>query len=660
MNRPVALAALSVILLGPVGSAQSLTIFRIGDANRPPPQEVERGEAEFRQLSWADLHEAQGGRSENLLIGADSIRPLRFGSEQNIAPLVDSLGGLMMTQVWTNWSPTVETLRVNDGDPESAYISLVASESGEQNVGDYLIFGKTFLFDLGGEFAVDRVRFYTRAGHEDRIVDNFLVLTNRIEASKLGIDRFELARNPELVPYDFQRDLLRESDWLFNIVADVRENQRSLVEVALPKEPIRRIAVWVEPQRTSWEIAELEIFASGYALRASYVSNIIDLEAFAALGWVRWVGRRDSDAGVSIRSQSGDDADPNVYWRHTFQGDERVSYDVDGRTLDRRRYFNLELSQRAGSTRDSDNWELWTAPYDFGDSLGVPLITSKPRRFVQFQVDFESKPQEGAELAYLEFAVSSPPSASDLVAEVKPGRVVASEETDFIFTLQPTLAVEDRGFDGIEIRSPGGRIIAVKDVLIGGALTAFETVEVSPQRLAIQVPRLDLDRTGELIEIAFRGEIFRYGATFSSRVFDSEAPLEAWQTVRSGDASPLVDSNSLSVRTASLTGSVLDNLSLDPPVFTPNGDGVNDRVDISYEMLKVSVSAPVTIRVLDLGGRLVHEVYSGHDDAGRHVHAWDGRDLTRRPVAPGLYLCQVETDTEKGSHRRIIPLAVSY
>ena len=505
------------------------------------------------------------------------------------------------------------------------------------------------------------MRFYTRAGQEDRIVDNFLVLTNRVEASTLGIDRFALWKTPDVViEQEFRLQLLRQTDLLLNIVADVRENQQAAVEVTFPKEPVHRVALWVPPQRGQWEIAELEIYASGYAPAASYVSNILDLGSFGALGWVRWAGRRDDGAAVSIRSQSGDDADPNVYWRNTFRGQERVTYDSDGRTLDRSRYFDLDLSQRAGITRDGNNWELWTAPYDFGDSLGVPLIASKPRRFVQFQVDFESTPEHGAELAYLEFAVSSPPSASDLVAEIDPGLVVASEETDFRYTLRPTLSLEDRGFDGIEIRILTGRIAAVEEVHIGGRSMPFEIVEITPGRLVVQVPRLDLDRTGELIEIAFRGEIFRYGATFSSRVFDSAAPLEAWQSVRSGDASPFVDSNSLSVRTASLSGSVLANLTLRPPVFTPNGDGVNDHVDIAYELLKVSAPAAVAIGVHDLAGRLVHEVYSGHDRAGRHVRPWDGRDVNGRPAAPGLYLCQVEIDTDEGSQQRTSPLAISY
>ena len=46
-----------------------LTIYRLGGENLPPPPEVERGEADLRQFSWADIEAARLGSGESLIIG---------------------------------------------------------------------------------------------------------------------------------------------------------------------------------------------------------------------------------------------------------------------------------------------------------------------------------------------------------------------------------------------------------------------------------------------------------------------------------------------------------------------------------------------------------------------------------------------------------------
>ena len=94
---------------------------------------------------------------------------------------------------------------------------------------------------------------------------------------------------------------------------------------------------------------------------------------------------------------------------------------------------------------------------------------------------------------------------------------------------------------------------------------------------------------------------------------------------------------------------VLGALDLAGGVFTPNGDGVNDELDIDYDLLKLVAPTPVVVEVRDLAGGLVREVYNGLDTAGRHRRLWDGLDEHGQQVAPGVYICRVEVATEEGA-----------
>ena len=192
------------------------------------------------------------------------------------------------------------------------------------------------------------------------------------------------------------RDIYNRKDMYFDALLEVEENTRSTVEVELTGEYIRRVVLFVPSQPTrDWEIAEFEIFAPGYVPNASYLSNILDLGTEVSLGELRWSGRKDAGAAVNIRSQSGSDTDPNIYWRHTFRGDEQVNYDLKGKPLTLRTYGRLEISERGKITRDADNWDFWSTTYDFSDSTKTRWSATKPRRYVQVELDFSIEYRRG-------------------------------------------------------------------------------------------------------------------------------------------------------------------------------------------------------------------------------------------------------------------------
>ena len=653
----------ALLLAASSAPVAGLTVYRLGGEGLPPPPEVASGEADFVQFSWAELDPDLQGASESLAIAPDGIAPLFFPADFNIAPTVEDRGGYLHTQGFQAWIETDDTSLVNDGDPATAYYE--EKGSNRVNVGDDLRFGKTLLFDLGGLFAVDRIRFSTRAGNEDNYIELFHVWTNTLTIEEAGISSVDLCtagRTDNCLSFinRAHRDIYNRKDMYFDALLEVKENTRSTVEVELTGDYIRRLVLFVPSQPTrDWEIAEFEIFAPGYVPNASYLSNILDLGKEVALGELRWSGHKDAAAAVNIRSQSGSDVDPNIYWRHTFRGDEQVRYDAKGKPLTLRTYGRLEISERGKITRDAENWDFWSTTYDFSDSSGTRWPATKPRRYVQFELDFQSNIAAGSRMDYVEFTASRP-AVSALVGEIDPWQVETAAVTQFTYAIRPTIGLDDPGFDHVEIAANGGRLVSIDGVRIGGEAVAFERVEEGAERLVVGLPKLNVDHTEEVVEVDFSGEIFRYGATFAGRVFDSQTPQEIWQPVQSGDATALRDGNTLSVQALALGSRVLGALDLAGGVFTPNGDGVNDRLDIAYDLLKLVAPTPVVVQVRDVAGGLVREVYHGLDAAGRHRRPWDGLDGHGQRVAPGVYICRVEVATEEGRRQRAGVIAVTY
>jgi hypothetical protein len=127
------------------------------------------------------------------------------------------------------------------------------------------------------------------------------------------------------------------------------------------------------------------------------------------------------------------------------------------------------------------------------------------------------------------------------------------------------------------------------------------------------------------------------------------------QLIAPGNAADEAESELLSVRT-SLSNSLLFSPRVFPNPFTPNNDAINDVVKISYTLLRVTASVPVSVDMYDLSGALVKQVYAGDDPIGKYARPWDGTDRSGRLVAPGIYLYRIEIGlhTEKEVRSGII------
>ena len=95
-------------------------------------------------------------------------------------------------------------------------------------------------------------------------------------------------------------------------------------------------------------------------------------------------------------------------------------------------------------------------------------------------------------------------------------------------------------------------------------------------------------------------------------------------------------------------------------VFSPNGDGINDLLELSYSLLTLTKPAPVVWSIYDLSGRRVRIVQDELKDVGNHSQSWDGLDEGAGLVAPGIYLYEVELRADEGAERVRGTVAIAY
>lgn len=615
-----------------VQGSQALTIYRIGRGGLPWPELAQEEGVQFVQIDWAEANESQQGTISSLELHPDFIIPQQLDPQVNLTPLIESLGGQILVLRRGFWFPPGEDAVMLDGDYLTAYLA-----DRDYNLADVVdkAVSRFWKFDLGARFFLQRIRFFPRERFKDwRFIEHF----------RIGISEG-----------DFLKDGTREyrafpgsaSAFDFDVVHHITENTQPVVDLELPSVPTRYLYFQgFKNVRGDWEIAEFEIYGAGFPHLANYTTNIIDLGASASLGELAWSGQHDPEAHIDLTMRSGADDDPNVYWRYTFRGNEITRFDEKGKLLNRQTYNQLTPSERAGLTYDAANWEVWSPPYEFGKKRGA-MQDDKPRRFVQFKADFHSTQNSGGRLEYLQFAVSVPPVATEVLAEITPSEVRAATPTSFTYKLEPKLHKDDLGFDCIEIDTPV-QALGVDTVRLDGVEVDFAVTRSEQRGFAVQIPRIDVQRTGELIEVVFRAEIFQFGTLFSGRVFDSQRPYEVHQAVTPGDADRLEDSNTLSVALKGLGEKAIGALRLWPAVFTPNGDGVNDQQWIEYELVNLFGTVPVVTAVYDLSGRKVREIYRGEGVSSRFATTWDGRDAQGKILPPGLYILRLEVEADRG------------
>lgn len=451
-------------------------------------------------------------------------------------------------------------------------------------------------FDLGERFGVNRIRFYPREGFEEFFLKGYEVLLN--DGSE---EQKTLSGNPDL-----------------RLFRTVERNDDPVVDIDVPLQFVRFIEV-KQLIRGEWEIDEFEVFGEGFASAASYTSKVFDEGRPAVFGSIMWAKKtigEPAKVSATVSTRSGGTPDPS----------------------------------------DSLKWSGWSRPYPAG--VRTQIASPSPRQYWQFRVLFQSRDILSAATVDSIAVEVSPALADDVVGEVWPQDAVIGQATELTYWVR---SYNSSGFDRLDIETPAP-VEVIRSVQIDGTDVAWDKEDIEEEDGDISGVRISFPRiTGDdrLLRVVFESIALHYNTVFVGRVSDTQRPQNLPQTLVPGDVGddPVAVGDDLSITTR-----VADNriyfLEAAPAPFTPNGDGVNDQAIVTYDIVNLIGSTPVSVQIYDLAGRLRRVIYSDLDISGRYQRVWDGADDNGQTLAPGVYLVRVEvaTDTGKESKTAIVPL----
>ena len=587
----------------------------------------------------------------------------------------------------------VQVAPMFDGDPNTAaFFNVSTSEnSGIQS----RLYVQDSIVELGVNYPINRIRFYPRMGSSNPKIEGLL--------EQMGEPRFTKA---DLAEEDFTENFLpwyevsgangtinsipshcylgtSANRWFSRVstnrvdapndarlvsLSEETENLDVIVDIRFPTQQFQWVAVRPLNPIENWEIAEFEIFGEGFVERAVYTSAVLDFGTPMAWGKIRWDGLFNEDSNVIIRTRSGHDPDPNLYWVPSNIENEPT-------LLDRVEWERGDQSVRF-TTLDEENWSFWSAPYalDAGQrdleldpitwADGTPILSPGPSRYLQIQVIFLSSLTQAAQLSELEIQFA-PPSARAIFGEIWPQDASRTESTTFTYSVRPTFEDGNAGFDRLEIftltRADAVHVVRVDGVELGAEFP----VEIHDDRIVVALPKLEgADDTFKLIEVEFDVHVVRYGTQFQGWVFDSEGS-GVKQLIDPGDANVDFPGNSLGVRTDKLGTNPLAGVRIAPNPFTPNGDGINERAEFRFQLHDVSVRRELIIDIYDLAGQRVRRleqqsVIRGLFDQGNEVPEWDGRADDGQQVPPGHYIYRISLDTDEETEDLVGTLSLVY
>ena len=409
-----------------------------------------------------------------------------------------------------------------------------------------------------------------------------------------------------------------------------------------------RYLFWHSLTDTGWfsHPMELMLFSPGYPAQVVLRSGFIDLGQLAgddrpkAIKGLRWEATTPDQTRLQVRSRSGS----TLQEIYTF-------YDKKGEQVTETRYKSLPKVIRGPidtATVVGDDWGAWSNFYQFS---GEAFKSETPRRFIELELILSTEDPTVAPVLHalsLDFADALVAQAAGQIA---PRQAEPNEETRFTYLLRTNATEGDSGFDRLRLSTPSAVDVADVRLRIGGEERTPNAVRVDGDSLLI-VELPTTVRTDSLA-VEFTTKVLR-NATLVAADLGQAARPGLWQSVEAAERQANV------VFLPALPGSerLLGDVQVMPPVFSPNGDGINDRVQIDFALFK-AVDATPSVRIFDLAGREV-VVLSSSGAGVLQSFSWDGLDASGSRVSPGLYVCRIDAGADAGHGQVVRTLALAY
>ena len=412
-------------------------------------------------------------------------------------------------------------------------------------------------------------------------------------------------------------------------------------------------------------LSEIQFFGEGYMPEAQIESVFDGPSAFIELGTtpqnlasIEWDADTPPGTDIILQTRTGNTVKTTtLYYKKNgelFPGTEEEA--AEAHATDKKFFGDASVGPVVTQTNPGSDWSGWSQRYfNSGDNITSP----SPRKFVAIRATFlTDNPLVAATLRWVKLNFVAP-VAKTVIGEVLPPQLeTIGAEQLFSYFVRTTFEPANEGFDEILIEAPSS--VKMKFQQAHLSLTGqptqtytaqsegFEVVSDDSDSLWVRLPTL-IKGGAALVELQFAATIFDFTTFFNGSIGHSSIP-NSWQRVDPGDANEITDSEK-TVILALERGAVLGDIEVKNKIFTPNGDGINDDMAVSFSLMRVKASTPLQVQIYDLGGRLVHQLREEYITTGRHSVVWTGVDASGALVPPGIYVLRIDTKVDSKSSR---------
>ncbi|MBI4531224.1 MAG: gliding motility-associated C-terminal domain-containing protein [Candidatus Latescibacteria bacterium] len=387
--------------------------------------------------------------------------------------------------------------------------------------------------------------------------------------------------------------------------------------------------IWGRGQVTFYE---MQIYGEGFPAEASLTSSLTDDDLIKAtqgknITGVAWDAEVPSEAKLEILSRTGDTVEVKKQY-----------FNKDGKEISARDYGRLPANLKGDTlvtVSPGLDWSDWSDVYT--ESGGI-FLSPSPRQYAQFQIRLISGQRDVAPTfrsLSIRFTV---PFVKEVKGILQPTEAKGVDQpTRYAYGIWPVVEAGNPGFNRILIKSVAS--LDTTGMVVEGKRGRVDPTSVSlgGDSLIIQFPQVIRDS----VTVRFSARVIKNATVVEASVGNSTTP-GVWQFVdpiRKG-------ATIIFLPTLSETETLFGNLIIDPPVFTPNGDGVNDQAVVTFILLKVLERKEPRVAIYDLKGGLVKELV--RSPGGGYSYLWDGRRESKEFVPPGMYICRISIDAQAG------------
>ncbi len=567
-----------------------------------------------------DEHQLDGALAEIEVIAAGD----------NLSLGVEAKGG-----TYVNGSRAPDPFFWLDGNLNTYGVIEVHQQFTESR-GTALEGGLWWQVDLGATYWVDDAFVYWQKAGE-RLAD-FRLGTNN---AGTGYTFFS-SDGTKTLSGDIDFDMwIFEPEW-----TNAREQYKRHYRYLFNPRKVRHI-FWLALHDLGWRAhpMELQMFSPGYPAEVVIQSNFLDLSALAGDGQPKVIKALHYDADlppntqIELRSRSGNEMG-EVYTFHNKIGEvvTEEKWNSSPKVLRGR----VDTSVVVG-----EEWSEWSNVYKLS---GEPFKSDSPRKFVQLELVMSTEDPEVAptvrsvELEFVDALVYEA-HGSILPRQAKP-----NEDTRFTYMLWPSVVPENTGFDRLRLVVPDLVRVDEVEVMVAGQAVVPAAMDIVADSLLIDLPQVV---QGDSVQVSFTTRLVRNAAVVEADLGLSDTP-DLWQDVEPAERR----SNVVLLPELADSKRLISDLQLSSRVLTPNGDGINDAVELSFVVFKAQDAVPM-VEVRDLVGRPVTQLMSVAEGPTRRFR-WDGQDAAGAIVPPGIYLWRIDVNADSGDAIELRVVEVAY